>query len=263
MRLFSERKTALITGGSQGIGLGIANSLAAEGVDLILVARDPQALERAQADLQAHFGVTVRTITMDMSRPGAAEALAGQAGDFDILINNAGAVPAGNILTLDEASLRDGWELKLFGYISLTRVFYQQFAQRGDGVIINITGLASDRHDFDYLAGSTANAGLAAFSRTVGSRSLNDGVRVLAVNPGAVETARTRKWLKAKAREEFGDESRWQEYFRDLPQGRAATVKEVGDVVAFLASDRAGYVSGTSVTVDGGHELPPEIRTLT
>jgi NAD(P)-dependent dehydrogenase (short-subunit alcohol dehydrogenase family) len=135
----------------------------------------------------------------------------------------------------------------------MTRAFLHTMEQRGSGVIINVTGLAADRTDAGYVAGTTGNAGLNAFTRAVGGRSLSRGVRVLAVSPGPVATDRIVALMRTKAEAELGDADRWQSYLSGLPGSRAATVEEVADVVVFLASERASYVSGTVVTVDGGH----------
>jgi NAD(P)-dependent dehydrogenase (short-subunit alcohol dehydrogenase family) len=121
------------------------------------------------------------------------------------------------------------------------------------GVIINVTGLAGERLDFNYIAGSTGNAGLNAFTRTLGSFSLEDGIRVLAVSPGAVETERLVTLMRTRAADKLGDAERWREFLDGLPLGRAATVEEIADVVVFAASDRASYLSGIVITVDGGH----------
>ena len=121
------------------------------------------------------------------------------------------------------------------------------------GVIINVTGLAADRLDTNYIAGSSANASLNAFSRALGSNSFKDGIRCLAVSPGAVETDRLVTLMKTKAALELGSEDLWPDLLKGLPYGLAATTTEVADVVLFLASARASYLSGIVVNVDGGH----------
>jgi NAD(P)-dependent dehydrogenase (short-subunit alcohol dehydrogenase family) len=134
----------------------------------------------------------------------------------------------------------------------MTRAFLALMQQRGHGVILNVIGLAGEKPDAGYVAGSAGNASLMAFSRAVGSTSLDHGVRVLAVNPGPVETDRIVTLMKTRAERELGDAGRWQEFMKKLPLGRAAKAEEVADLVAFLVSDRAAYVTGTVHTIDGG-----------
>ena len=122
----------------------------------------------------------------------------------------------------------------------------------GGGVIINVIGNAGEVLDPNYIAGTTGNAALMAFSRALGAQSLDAGIRVLGVNPGPVDTGRIRTLLKHRAREEFGDESRWETLKTRFPLGRPASVPDIADMIVFLASDRCTYVSGTIVTVDGG-----------
>jgi NAD(P)-dependent dehydrogenase (short-subunit alcohol dehydrogenase family) len=153
---------------------------------------------------------------------------------------------------IDEARWRAAWDLKVFGYINLTREFLALMAKRGRGVIVNVVGLAGEKMDAGYVAGSAGNAALIAFTKAVGSTSLDKGVRVLGCNPGPVETDRIITLMKTRAEREFGDAARWQEYLKRLPLGRAAKAEEVADLVTFLASDRAAYISGTVTNIDGG-----------
>jgi NAD(P)-dependent dehydrogenase (short-subunit alcohol dehydrogenase family) len=123
---------------------------------------------------------------------------------------------------------------------------------RGHGVIITIAGLAGERPDAHYIAGSVANAALIMFSRSLGGDSIRYGVRVLVVNPGPVETDALIAHSSRLAKERFGDESRWREIMHRVPMKRAATTAEVAAMVTFLASDRCAYVSGSSILIDGG-----------
>jgi len=242
-----------VTGASKGIGKGVARGLIAEGCTVHLVSRSMENLETAAAEIAADDRRRVQLHAKDLSDSRSVGELLQAVGTPDILVNNAGAIPAGDLLNIDEARWREAWDLKVFGYINMTRAFFDAMVKRGSGVIINVTGLAADRTDFNYVAGTTGNAGLNAFTRAVGGRSLSRGVRVLAVSPGPVATERLVGLMKARAEAEFGDADRWQSYLAGLPASRAATVEEVADVVVFLASERAGFVSGTVVTVDGGH----------
>jgi NAD(P)-dependent dehydrogenase (short-subunit alcohol dehydrogenase family) len=244
-------KTALITGASKGIGLACAEVLAEEGCHLHLAARNGAAMEEAAARLRSQHPIRVTTHAMDLSTTTAMEALAEAAQDATILINNAGDIPAGPLDQVTDAALRQGFDLKVFGYITLTRLFYPRMKGR-DGVIINVIGNSGENWDASYFAGSTGNAALMSFSKAIGGRSLDDGVRVVGINPGPVATDRMLKIMKVKAREMLGDESRWEELFAKYPGKRPATARETADLCAFMASPRAGYITGTVVTIDGG-----------
>lgn len=253
MELGLRGRTAIVTGASKGIGFAVAQGLAKEGCDVHLVSRSAEQLEAAAASIRAKYAVTVRTHALDLSRSESIATLQHATGTPDILVNNAGAIPAGDLSQVDEARWRAAWDLKVFGYINMSRAYHQAMQARQRGVIVNVTGLAADRLDYRYIAGSAGNAALNAFTRTLGGMSLEHGVRVLAVSPGAVETERLVTLMRARAADQFGDAERWRELTEGLPMGRAATVAEVADVVVFMASDRASYISGTVITIDGGH----------
>jgi NAD(P)-dependent dehydrogenase (short-subunit alcohol dehydrogenase family) len=245
-------KSALITGASKGIGRATALTMAAEGCSLHLAARSGKELEQLQKDIRAQHRVQVDLHPGDLSTTQSMVALAQAVGEVDILINNAGDIPAGTIEALTDAEWRRGFDLKLFGYISLTREIYTRMKKRGSGVIINDIGNSGENWDYNYVAGSTGNAALMSFTRAIGGVSLDYGVRVIGVNPGPIATDRMVRMMKRRARDNMGDESRWQEYLKDYPAGRMGTDQEVADLITFLASPRAGYITGTIVTIDGG-----------
>ncbi|OZI16241.1 SDR family oxidoreductase [Bordetella genomosp. 7] len=250
LKLSGQR--VLVTGASQGIGAGLAHAFAAEGCHLALVARSADKLQALADGLISDYGVQVSLLPLDMTLPGAIERVAEFAGDVDVLVNNAGAIPGGDLWDVDAQAWRKGWELKVFGYIDLVRAIYPRMKTRGRGVILNNIGNGGQNPDFNYIAGSTGNAALMAFTCALGGRSLEDGIRVIGVNPGPVATERIAKVLKSHAARLLGDENRSSELLAAYPRGRAATVEEVADVFVYLASPRSSYTSGTIVTIDGG-----------
>lgn len=245
-------RSVLITGASQGIGAGLAKSFAAEGCTLLLTARSADKLAALAEALQSEHGVDVKVLPLDMTQAGAIEKVIEFGGHADILVNNAGAIPGGTLWDIDEDAWRKGWELKVFGYINLTRAMYTQMKRRGSGVILNNIGNSGQNFDFNYIAGSTGNAALMSFTCALGGRSLEDGIRVVGVNPGPVATERITKVLKSHAATLLGDEGRAGDLMAGYPLGRAATVEEVADVFVYLASPRSSYTTGTIITVDGG-----------
>lgn len=253
MDLHLHGRSALVTGASAGIGLASAHTLAAEGCNLVLVSRTQQALEGAAAAIRARHRVEVQVAPADLTEEGAAQALVERFGDADILVNNAGAIPGGTIADVDQARWRAGWELKVFGFIAMTRAFYARMQVRRRGVIVNIIGASGTGVDHRYIAGSMGNAALEAMTRALGVAAVDHGVRVVGISPGVVLTERSRKLLQGRAQDKFGDPQRWQDLLSHLPFGRTATTEEISSAVAFLASDRSGYTSGTIVTIDGGH----------
>lgn len=245
-------KSALITGGSKGIGLAVGEAFAAQGCNIILVSRNAETLAKARRQVLAKANVGVEVHALDLSGRGSQAALANEFPDIDILVNNAGAIPHGNILDIDEARWRDAWELKVFGYINLCREYFRRMVARKSGVIVNIIGLAGERPMFDYIAGTTGNAALMAFTRALGSKSVDSNVRVMAINPPATATDRMVGLARTRAEKSLGDPERWRETLQGLPFGRPATPEEIADMAVFLASARASYMSGTVVHVDAG-----------
>jgi NAD(P)-dependent dehydrogenase (short-subunit alcohol dehydrogenase family) len=252
MDLRLKDKRVLITGASQGIGEGLADAFAAEGCNLYLTARSGDKLEQIAASLKAQHGVQVHVLALDMTSADAIARLIDFAGDTDVLVNNAGAIPGGDLWDVDEARWRAGWELKVFGYINLTRAVYTRMQERGAGVILNNIGNGGENFDFDYVAGTTGNAALMAFTRALGGKSMHHGIRVVGINPGPVDTDRIRKLLKRRAEARLGDPERSAELLSRYPLGRPAHVREIADMFVFLASERSGYTSGTIITIDGG-----------
>src|SRR6516162_6941939 len=252
MELGLRGRKALITGASRGIGRACTEILAEEGCDVVLVSRTAADLDAARVKITAQHNVAVRCFPLDLSDSKSVDTLAAECPETEILINNAGAIPRGTIAEIDEARWREAWDLKVFGYINMTRRFYALMAERKRGVIINILGAAGENPDFDYIAGSSGNASLMAFTRAMGGTAPRDGLRVIGINPGPVMTERLVNLMRTRAQTRFGDAERWTEFMEPLAFGRAAKPEEIAWMAAFLASDRSAYTTGSIVTIDGG-----------
>jgi NAD(P)-dependent dehydrogenase (short-subunit alcohol dehydrogenase family) len=252
MDLHLRGKRVLITGASKGIGAAAAEAFAEEGCHLRLAARSGDQLKALAERLRSAHQIDATAHVVDLRKPKDIAKLTQDASDIDILVNNAGDIPGGPIDKIDEVTWRHAWELKVFGYINLTRAIYAQMKARGHGVIVNDIGAAGEKFDANYICGSAGNAALMAFTRALGGKSLADNIRVVGINPGPVGTDRHVTLLKTRAKQQFGDENRYKEFQKGLPLGRPAHAREIGDLIAFLASDRSGYTSGVIYTVDGG-----------
>jgi len=252
MELNLRGRTALITGASKGIGLASAECLAAEGVNVILVSRTLGDLDAARQKITSRWNVNVLVHAYDLSNSANIGKLVAEHPDIDILVNNAGAIPAGDLQQVTEDRWRQAWDLKVFGYINMCRRFYAEMKSRGRGVIVNVLGMAGEKMDRTYIAGSTGNAALMAFTKALGGSAGDDKLRVVGINPGAIATDRLVTIMKARAQDRLGDADKWEELMKPLPMGRAGTPEEIGVMVAFLASDVSAYTSGTIITIDGG-----------
>jgi 3-oxoacyl-[acyl-carrier protein] reductase len=257
MELGLKDKTALVTGGSKGIGRAVAQGLAAEGARVAICSRDVDALRGAARGIEGATGKAVEVIAADLSETAAVTRVAADAvqrlGRLDILVNNAGAIKGGDFLaTPDEEWLR-GWSLKLLGYIRMAREVLPVMQRQGGGRIINVVGAAARNPSPTYMMGGTANAALINFTKALSDLGAKSNVLVTGVSPGPVKTERWDALVRQQAEAAGKDvESYSKEQNSGMPLGRIALPDEVADLVCFLASDRAKFVTGITITVDGG-----------
>jgi NAD(P)-dependent dehydrogenase (short-subunit alcohol dehydrogenase family) len=239
MELGLKGKIALVTGSSRGIGRGIAHALAAEGSDVMLTGRDTAALEEAAAAIRK-LGRRTAFAVVDLREKDAPAKLIEQTtrefGHLDILVNNAGATKRGDFLKLTDADWEDGYTLKFFGHMRLARLAWPMLRER-HGALVAIGGVGAREPTQDFTIGS----------------SVNGGVRVNCVQPGVVETDRTRRRIKAEIEKTGRSEQDIRgDIIREFRTTRIGTVEDIGEFVAFIVSARASWLHGTTIDLDGG-----------
>ena len=252
MDLQLSGKVAVVTGASRGIGLAIAETLAAEGVRLALVARSHEQLEQLQAALPTESLVHVADLRGLDAAPAVIAATVARFGQLDVLVNCAGASKRGDFLTLTDADWADGFALKLFGAMRLCRAAWP-YLVTSRGAIVNIVGVGGRTGSAEFSIGGSANAGLLNLTKVLADRGITDGVRVNAVNPGPIATDRLKLRIARFAEEEAMDEAQAALVLpRKMGIARFGEPSEIARAVAFLASPQAAYCQGAILDVDGG-----------
>lgn len=255
MDLALSGKRVLVTGGSKGIGAAIGEAFAAEGANVILVSRSADTLKTTAEAIRSRHQVSVETHAADLSKGPAREDTMARFSDIDVLVNNAGAIPGGSLTDFTMERWQEVWDLKVMGYVHMTQLAFKAMQPRKAGTIVNIVGMAGPSPTWDYICGSTGNAGLNAFTKGVGSRSIDWGIRVFGINPAATRTERIMTLSRQRAKTKFGDESRWEETLTNLPFGRLKEPSEVAALTVMLCAPQVAYLSGTMIDMDGGGQF--------
>ncbi|MDF5711703.1 MAG: SDR family oxidoreductase [Nostoc sp. S4] len=252
-------KTAIVTGGSAGIGLAIAKALYSEGVNLAIAARNSERLENAVSAIQSlpTPGAKVISINADLTQAEDVEKVVSttvtQFGQIDILINNAGSARAGSFLELGDDVLLDAWNLKLLGYIRLVRAVVPHQKNRGDGRIVNIIGGAGRTPRPGFVAGGTTNAALLNFTKGISKELAEYNIRINAISPGATATERAERLAQQNAQARgITVEQAKAETIQSIPLKRIAQPEEIASLALFLVSDLAASITGAEILVDGG-----------
>ena len=259
MELGLRGTVVLVTGGSKGIGLACARTFAAEGARVAIASRDAGNLARAAAALRASgtgAGDEPFTVTADLGDPAQAaemvRAVEAALGPIGVLVNSAGAARRTPPAELTAAHWHAAMDAKYFPYIHAIDAVLPGMAQRGAGSIVNVIGMGGKVASPTHLPGGSANAALMLATAGLANAFAAKGVRVNAVNPGLTATDRMQEGLEAEARASGRTvEDVLAQRVAALPLGRVAQAQDMADVVVFLASGRAGYVSGSVVSVDG------------
>ena len=258
MDLGINNQIALVTGGSVGIGLAVAKGLAAEGVHLVLCARDEERLARESQEIEAEYGVKTLSVAADVTKAEDIDRLVertrAEFGGLDILINNAGTGSNEKIMTAPDEKWQYYWDLHLMAAVRLSRGLVPLMRPRGGGVIINNASICAKQPlDYEPIYNVT-KAALMMFSKNLSEELISDGIRVNCINPGLVLTP---DWVKTAKQLTEGSDTTWEEHLQNIaaentPIKRFATPEELADFFVFLCSPRASYCVGSTYYVDGG-----------
>lgn len=255
MDLGLKGRAAIVTGGSKGLGRAIAEELAVAGCSVALCARDAQEVRRAGEELEA-LGATVHAAVADVTDPEQVRAFIGASaqtlGGVDILVNNAGRARPGTFATLTDTDWGEDLDVKLFSMIRCSREVLPYMRERGGGRIINVNAVHGRSPDHRFFATSTNRAACLAFTRTLALELASENILVNSVNVGFVVTPQWKNIHQHRAPELSEDEFFAQMAEAEVPLGRFGRAEEVAAAVAFLASDRASYITGASLDVAGG-----------
>jgi 3-oxoacyl-[acyl-carrier protein] reductase len=257
MDLGLKGKVALVTGGSKGIGKAVARGLAEEGAKVAICARTQHELSAAAGELAKATGAEIFTVAGDLTKEAAVQKIVDATiekfGRIDILVNNAGAAPGGLLLDLKEEDWEKALQLKFMGYVRCMKAVIPHMLKQGRGRIVNVVGNDGVKPIGIELTPSAANAADLAVTVALAEQYGRNNICINAVNPGPVATERWDGLVAGIARaRKISPEEAQKRAERSIPLGRICTPEEVANVVVFVASERASFMNGALITLDGG-----------
>jgi len=250
-------KVALVAASSKGLGRAVAHELANEGASVVMCARSEQELSRARDEIAKKTGVDAIAITGDLSKRDEAERIAREAlnhfGHVDILVTNAGGPPSLKFEGISPEMWQQAVDQTLMSAVNLTRILLPQMRERKWGRIINITSITVKQPVDGLMLSNSIRAAVTGFARTLANEVARDGITVNNILPGYTRTLRVEQLAEANAaREGISADDARAKWESEIPMGRLGEPGEFAALAAFLASERASYITGTSITVDGG-----------
>ena len=257
MDLGLKDKVALIAAGSRGLGRAVAEELAAEGASLVLCAREPRTLAETAATIADNSGAHVLAVPADVTSVDdirrVVDAGNERFGRIDILVTNAGGPPAGTFDQLTREQWEEAIRLTLFSAIELARQVLPGMKERSWGRILNITSIAVKQPIENLMLSNSLRAGLTGFARTLANEVAAEGITVNNILPGYTRTERLQDLAEMMAEKEGISVSEFSaKWEKEIPMGRLGEPREFAALAAFLVSERASYITGTSIQVDGG-----------
>lgn len=251
-----EGKVAVVTGGSRGIGRAIARRLAEEGAEVVISARSADTLETTAKEISSATGRRVETVPADLSTLDGCESLHKEAtslfDNIDVLINCAGATKSGPFLELSDEIWQDGFNLKFFAAVRLSRLFWPQLVE-GHGSVVHIVGGMARTPNPNFAIGGAVNAALANFGKALAGLGLVDDVNVNMIHPGQVQTERLTEMMTDQAAQQGKTPDQvLEETIQRQGIRRLGTPEDVAELVLFLCLPRSRHIQGTSISVDGG-----------
>lgn len=255
VKLGLDGKAGVVTGGSRGIGKAICLELAAQGVDVAAVGRDEEALARMVSETEALPGRVV-TIAQDLRDPDAPANIVAQTvehfGRLDILVNNAGATKRGDFLEMPDDDVLDGFAMKFHGTVRFCRAAWPHLKEN-KGNIVNISGIGAHTPSWEFTVGGPVNSALVNFTKAISEGGLRDGIRINLLCPGHIVSDRLLARIEVLSRQRDMSLAQARETLRlELGIAKFGEPEDIAHMVSFLCSDRASYVHGATINVDGG-----------